>query len=51
MQAVLLARDPAIDVAFTPTIVLTDGQGYIVYKHRGLVDEEMLEREVQRAAR
>jgi hypothetical protein len=49
--AVGLARDPAIDVTFTPFIVLTDGQGYIIYKHRGLIDKEFLEREVLRASR
>lgn len=50
-SAVLLASDPAIAVTFTPFIVLTDGQGYIIYKHRGLVDRKMLEREVLRASR
>jgi hypothetical protein len=49
--AVVLARDPAIHVTFTPFIVLTDGQGYIIYKHRGLIDQAFLEREVLRAAR
>ena len=49
--AVVLARDPAIHVTFTPFIVLTDGQGYIIYKHRGLVDSAFLEREVLRASR
>jgi hypothetical protein len=49
--AVKLARDPAINVPFTPYIVLTDGQGYIVYKHSGLVDRSFLEREVLRASR
>jgi hypothetical protein len=50
-SAVLLARDPAIAVTFTPFIVLTDGQGYIIFKHRGLVDRKLLEREVLRASR
>jgi hypothetical protein len=50
-SAVLLARDPAIAVSFTPFIVLTDGQGYIIFKHRGLVDRKLLEREVLRASR
>jgi hypothetical protein len=48
VQAVELAR--ALDVAFTPFIVLVDDQGYVIYRHRGLVDQEFLEREVQRAA-
>ena len=50
-QAALFARNPAIDASFTPFIVLTDGQGYIIYKHSGLVDPAFLEREVQRASR
>jgi hypothetical protein len=50
-KTVLFARDPAIAVTFTPFIVLTDGQGYIIYKHRGLVDRKLLEREVLRASR
>ena len=50
-QAALFARNPAIDASFPPFIVLTDGQGYIIYKHRGLVDPAFLEREVQRASR
>jgi hypothetical protein len=50
-QVVMFARDPAIKVAFTPFIVLTDGQGYMIYKHSGLVDSTFLEREVLRASR
>jgi len=50
-QVVQFARDPVIGVTFTPFIVLTDGQGYIIYKHSGLADTAFLEREVQRAAR
>ncbi|MDR3687001.1 MAG: hypothetical protein P4L93_08615 [Coriobacteriia bacterium] len=50
-QVVMFARDPAINVAFTPFIVLTDSQGYIIYKHSGLPDSAFLERQVQRAAR
>ena len=49
--AVMLARDSAINVTFTPFIVLTDGQGYIIFKHRGLIDEASLEHEVLRASR
>jgi hypothetical protein len=40
-----------LGVSFTPYIVLTDTQGYIIWKHRGLVDKVFLEREVQRATR
>jgi hypothetical protein len=50
-QAIVFARDPAINVTFTPFIVLTDSQGYIIYKHRGLADRAFLEREIQRASR
>ena len=50
-QVATFARDAAIHVAFTPFIVLTDGQGYIIYKHSGLVDSAFLEREVLRASR
>lgn len=50
-SAVELARDPAIHVTFTPFIVITDGQGYIIFKNRGLIDRAFLEREVLRAAR
>jgi len=49
--AVMFARDQAINVTFTPFIVLTDGQGYIIFKHRGIIDEAFLEREVLRASR
>jgi hypothetical protein len=51
VAAMKLTRDPAISVTFTPFIVLTDGQGYIIYKNRGLVDRAFLEREVLRASR
>jgi len=47
--AVQMAR--ALGVSFTPYIVLTDTQGYIIWKHRGLADSAFLEREVQRATR
>ncbi len=47
--AVQMAR--ALGVSFTPYIVLTDTQGYIIWKHRGLADKAFLEREVQRATR
>ncbi len=47
--AVQMAR--VLGVSFTPYIVLTDTQGYIIWKHRGLVDKVFLEREVQRATR
>jgi len=49
VQAVQLAR--ALNVTFTPFIVLTDGQGYVIWQHRGLVDQAFLDREIQRAAR
>lgn len=48
-KAVSMARE--LGVSFTPYFVLTDSQGYIIWKFRGLVDKDFLEREVQRAAR
>jgi len=45
---VALARDLA--VSFTPYVVVVDSQGYVVYRHSGFIDAEMLERQVQRAA-
>ena len=49
MVAVNMAR--ALGASFTPYIVLTDTQGYIVWKYRGFVDKAFLEREIQRASR
>lgn len=48
-KAVNMAR--TLGVTFTPFMVLTDTQGYIIWKYRGLVDKDFLEREVQRATR
>jgi hypothetical protein len=48
-QTVQLAR--ALGVTSAPFAVITDGQGYITWKFRGLVDKVFLEREVQRASR
>lgn len=52
-QAAQVAVDMArtLGASFTPFIVLTDSQGYIIWKYRGLVDRDFLEREVQRASR
>ena len=47
-QAVQLAR--ALGVTSAPFAVITDGQGYITWKFRGLLDKAFLEREVVRAA-
>jgi hypothetical protein len=48
-QAVQLAK--ALGVTSAPFVVISDGQGYITYKFRGLVDRVFLEREVDRASR
>jgi hypothetical protein len=48
-QAVELARE--LGATSPPFVVLTDGQGYIIWKFRGLMDKTFLEREVQRASR
>jgi len=47
-QAVGMAR--TLGVSFTPYFVLTDSQGYIIWKFRGLVDRDFLDREIQRAS-
>ncbi len=47
-QAVALAQ--ALGVTFTPSIVLTDNQGYIVWQFHGLVEKDLLEREILRAS-
>lgn len=48
-HTVQLARE--LGVTETPFIVLTDSQGMVVYRHRGLEDPDFLEREIQRASR
>lgn len=47
-EAVNLAR--LLGVTFTPYFVLVDGQGYIIWEYRGLVDRDFLEREILRAS-
>jgi len=44
--AVSLARE--LGVSFTPFVVITDDQGYIIYKHSGFIDQELLDPQVQR---
>jgi len=46
--AVGLAR--TLGVGFTPFVVVTDDQGYIVFKHRGFIDRDLLEAQVQRVS-
>ncbi len=48
-QAVQLAK--ALGVTSAPFVVITDGQGYVTWKFRGLLDRVFLEREVERATR
>ena len=47
-KAVVMAQ--TLGVTFTPSIVLTDKQGYIVWEFEGLVDKDFLEREILRAS-
>jgi hypothetical protein len=47
-QSVQVAR--LLGVSETPYIVITDNQGYITWKFRGLVDRDVLERQVLRAS-
>ncbi len=37
-------------MSYTPYIVLTDSQGYIIWKFKGLAEKDFLEREVLRAS-
>jgi hypothetical protein len=39
-----------LNVSFTPYMVLTDGQGFIIWKFKGLADKDFLEREILRAS-
>jgi hypothetical protein len=48
-QVVQLAR--VLGVTSAPFVVVTDAQGFIIWKFRGLVDKAFLGREVQRASR
>jgi len=45
-QAAVLAA--ALKVTVAPYIILTDDQGYVVFRHRGLVDREQLEMQMER---
>ncbi|NTU70810.1 MAG: hypothetical protein HGB10_03190 [Coriobacteriia bacterium] len=47
-QSIELAR--LLGVKNTPYVVITDSQGYIIWKFKGLVERDFLEREVLRAA-
>jgi hypothetical protein len=48
-QAVSLARELGVD--HVPYIVIVDDQGYRIFWSRGFIDTDLLERQVQRAAR
>jgi len=47
-KSIELAR--VLGVSYTPYIVITDSQGYITWKFKGLAEKDFLEREVLRAA-
>jgi hypothetical protein len=47
-EAIELAQ--LLNVSSTPYIVLTDGQGYIIWNYKGLADKDFLEREILRAS-
>ncbi len=38
-----------LDVKFTPYLVFVNADGYITYRYRGIVDRDLIEREVLRA--
>lgn len=44
----LIGQDQ-LDVRFTPYTVIVDANGYITWRHRGVLDDKALEREVIRA--
>lgn len=48
-QAVRFAREVGVD--HVPYILIIDDQGYKIFWSRGFIDAELLERQVQRAAR
>jgi len=48
-QAVGLAKE--LGVTFLPYIVIVDDQGYVIFKSRGPLDRDLIERQVQRAVR
>ncbi len=48
-RSITLAR--SLGASTIPFVVLTDSQGYIIWKRHGALDRAMLEREVQRAAK
>lgn len=45
-QALSLAK--ALKIASTPYMILVDDQGYVIYRFRGFLDPDMLERQFQR---
>lgn len=45
-EAIALAA--ALKVGITPYIIMTDDQGYVVFRHRGLVDRAFLEMHMER---
>ncbi len=49
LKVARLISSENLDVRFTPYILLVDSHGYIVWRFRGPVDSEILEREVLRA--
>lgn len=48
-QAAQLANE--LGVSFMPFMVIVDDQGYVIFKSRGVLDKDLIERQVQRAIR
>lgn len=48
-QVAMLLSSNYLNVTYTPYIVFVDRQGYITYRFRGMVDSDLLERQVLRA--
>lgn len=48
-QVAMLLSSNYLNVTYTPYIVFVDRQGYITYRFRGMIDADLLERQVLRA--
>jgi len=46
-STVALARE--LGVVSTPHVIVVDSQGYMIFRHDGFIDADLLERQVQRA--
>ncbi len=47
-QVARLIDEDNLDIRFTPFIVIVDDEGYVTWRHRGIAESKILEREVLR---